>query len=141
VRPAFPCGDRAGRRRRVHYLRPVAAGALLLVNGRYGQRGQQTMGHSLTRVCCQCMQSRHLAAIAAFGSRPEMALSYFFWYETLPAPGIEFRYCRRRLCSTFLVIIFNYYHPRRHSAQRLIYVHITIQWADGQAPKQLKHKK
>ncbi len=41
---------------------------------------------------CQCMQSRHLAAMAAWGSRPDMALSYFLWEEAWPGPGIEARY-------------------------------------------------
>jgi hypothetical protein len=50
----------------------------LPTNGRYGQSGQHTIGHSRIRIRCQCMQSKHLAAIAAFGSRPDIALSYFF---------------------------------------------------------------
>ena len=50
------------------------------------------MGHSVIRLRCQYMQSRHLAAMAAFGSRPDIARSYFFWYEALPAPGIDARY-------------------------------------------------
>ena len=62
-----------------------------LVKGRYGQSGQQTMGHSAIRPRCQCMQSRHLAAMAARGSRPDMALSYLRCEEPWPGPGIAAR--------------------------------------------------